>query len=94
MPPDADASAVMAEIGRACLLPSGEPWPMRAASHVGRPIRCGGDLFGADVNLVARLCAAAEPGQLLLSHATDGSREHLDLRGVAAPVPVVRQAIS
>ena len=40
---------------------------MRAGVHVGRPRRLGGDLFGVDVNVAARVMAAADPGQVLVS---------------------------
>ncbi len=73
--------------------PDGEPWLLRAASHVGRPIRHDGDLFGNDVNLVARLCAAAAPGELVFSVTGEGSHERLEVRGLDAAVPVQRVAI-
>ena len=39
----------------------------RAGLHVGRPQRLGGDYFGIDVNVAARVAAAAGPGQVLVS---------------------------
>lgn len=40
---------------------------MRAGVHVGRPRRLGGDYLGVDVNVTARIMAAAAPGQVLVS---------------------------
>jgi len=68
----------------------GEPWQLRAAVHDGRPVAHRGDLFGADVNLVARLCQAADPGQALV---TGRGGEGLALRGLDAPVTVERVAL-
>lgn len=66
-------------------------WVLHAAAHVGSPIRHGGDLFGRDVNLVARLCDGAEAGELLVS-AQDGD-EDLQLDGMDDPVRVRRVAL-
>lgn len=97
LPPDADARPVVAALAERCVQPSGVPWRVRAASHVGHPIRHGGDLFGGDVNLVARLCQAAAPDELVLSRSHEGEPaeggEHLLLRGMDEPVPVTRVAI-
>lgn len=38
--------------------------------NTGEPIQEGGDFFGSTVNLAARLCAAAGPGQILVSETT------------------------
>jgi adenylate cyclase len=43
---------------------------LRAGVHVGRPRRLGGDFFGVDVNVAARVAAAAGPGEVLVSDAT------------------------
>ena len=43
---------------------------MRAGVHHGRPRRLGGDLFGVDVNIAARVAAAAGPGEVLVSEPT------------------------
>jgi len=40
---------------------------------VGRPRRLGGDYFGVDVNVAARVMAAADAGEVLVS-GTAGSR--------------------
>lgn len=97
LPPAADPVPVVTALWAGCELPTGERWQIRAASHVGEPIRHGGDLFGADVNLVARLCAAAAPGELVRTvPAANGSdaAERLSVRGLDAPVAVERVVIS
>jgi class 3 adenylate cyclase len=93
LPPTVDPVPVVAAVAAGCEQPSGERWQLRAASHIGRPIRHRGDLFGNDVNLVARLCAAAEPGQLVRSAGGTHDPEQLPVRGLDAPVPVWRMAI-
>ena len=47
---------------------------MRAGVHVGRPRKLGGDYFGVDVNIAARVAAAAGPDEILISEA---ARERL-----------------
>ncbi|MEX2293272.1 MAG: adenylate/guanylate cyclase domain-containing protein [Acidimicrobiales bacterium] len=93
LPPATDPVPVVAEVAAGCAHPSGEPWRLRAGSHIGYPIRHRNDLFGNDVNLVSRLCAAAAPGQLVRSSGGDGDPEHLDVRGLDAPVPVWRVTV-
>jgi class 3 adenylate cyclase len=96
LPPTVEPLPVMAELRRRCTRPTGDRWSLRGASHLGTPIRHGGDLFGSDVNLVARLCAAAGPDELVLSHPGAGRHdiEQVLLRGLAEPVPVVRVALA
>jgi adenylate cyclase len=48
---------------------------MRAGVHVGRPRKLGGDYFGVDVNVAARVAEAAGGGEVLVSEA---ARERLD----------------
>ena len=43
---------------------------LRTGIHLGRPRRIGGDYFGVDVNIAARLAEAAEPGEILVSDRT------------------------
>lgn len=95
LPPTADPLPVVAAVADGCTGRDGTRWQLRAASHVGRPIRQGGDLFGGDVNLVARLCQEAQPDQLVLTHTddADSASEHLRLRGMASTVPVKRVPI-
>ena len=94
LPPAADPVPVVAAMAAGCSRPSGEPWRLRAASHIGNPIRHRNDLFGNDVNLVARLCDAAEPGELVRSGGGRGAPEKLEVRGFDTPVPVWRVALS
>jgi adenylate cyclase len=48
---------------------------LRAGIHVGRPRRLGGDYFGVDVNIAARLAECASPDEILVS---DRAGETLD----------------
>jgi DNA-binding SARP family transcriptional activator len=64
------------------------PWPehlpvrVRMGVHTGMPVRVGDGLIGLDVHRVARICAAAHGGQVLLSRATaellDGAAHELN----------------
>src|SRR4051794_26868741 len=40
---------------------------LRTGIHIGRPRKLGGDYFGVDVNIAARLAEAAKPGEILVS---------------------------
>lgn len=95
LPPTVDPLPIVVALADRCTRPTGERWRLRAASHVGHPIRHGGDLFGGDVNLVSRLCQAAEPDQLVVSRTADAGAdvERLAVRGMAEPVPVARVSI-
>lgn len=93
LPASAEPAPVVAAVAAGCERPDGQPWQLRAASHVGQPIRHGGDLFGRDVNLVARLCAAAAPGQLVRSTG-NGTPEHVALHGIEDPIAIWREDIS
>ncbi len=42
---------------------------LRAGVHAGRPRRIGGDYFGVEVNIAARVAEAAGPGEVLVSEA-------------------------
>jgi class 3 adenylate cyclase len=94
LPPTADPLPVITAVAAGCERPTGERWQLRAASHIGHPIRHRGDLFGNDVNLVARLCDAAAPGELVCSGGGTADPEHLTVRGLDATVPVWRLAIA
>jgi adenylate cyclase len=48
---------------------------LRTGIHLGRPRRLGGDYFGVDVNIAARLVEAAGPGEILVSQATFATLE-------------------
>ena len=63
---------------RIAVTDSGTRIDMRSRSRLGQIDR--GDLFGRDVNLVARLCDAARPGELLRSSGGSGEPEHLETR--------------
>ena len=78
------------ELAGHCHNLDGGPWRLRAGVHDGRPVSHRGDLFGADVNLVARLCDAAHPGEALV---TGTGQEALALRGLDLPVTVERVAL-
>lgn len=43
---------------------------LRTGIHLGRPRKVGGDYFGVDVNIAARLAQAAAPGEILVSDRT------------------------
>ena len=54
---------------------------LRTGIHLGRPRKIGGDYFGVDVNIAARLAEAAKPGEILVS---DRTLEALDPATVSA----------
>jgi class 3 adenylate cyclase len=54
---------------------------LRTGIHLGRPRRIGGDYFGVDVNIAARLSEAAEPGEVIVS---DRTLRELDAASVRA----------
>jgi adenylate cyclase len=45
---------------------------LRAGVHFGEPTRIGGDYLGVDVTVAARLCEAADDGEILLSEEVAG----------------------
>jgi adenylate cyclase len=53
---------------------------LRAGLHLGRPRKLGTDYLGADVNIAARVSAAARPGELLISQTVLDSIDASDLR--------------
>jgi class 3 adenylate cyclase len=90
----ADAVGALDRLAARLEHPDGGRWPLRAAVHAGRPIVLDGDVYGHDVNLVARLCAAAGPNELLVSGTGDRpADEVLMIRGLEAPVPVRRHRL-
>ena len=76
-----------------------ERFRVRIGIGAGEPLTQQGDLFGAAVQLAARLCDSASPGHICVSEAVRdlaigkrfpfGSVEELDLKGFEAPVRVV-----
>jgi adenylate cyclase len=68
--PDAERAVALAE--RAVKEVGSRPdlLPVRVGAHTGPAVMRGGDWYGGAVNLAARLAAAAEPNQALISCAT------------------------
>jgi class 3 adenylate cyclase len=74
---------------------------VRVGINTGEPLEEGDDLYGTVVQLAARLCAAAEPGQVLVSNVVRelaaGKGFHFDDLGSASlkgfPEPVHRYAL-
>src|SRR5436305_9639060 len=48
---------------------------LRAGVHMGRPRKLGGDYYGVDVNIAARVAAAASGGEILISEAARAQLE-------------------
>ncbi|MBM3599664.1 MAG: adenylate/guanylate cyclase domain-containing protein [Alphaproteobacteria bacterium] len=48
------------------------PIGLRIGLNAGEPIKEGADLFGSTVQLAARVCAVAEPGQVVISYVVQG----------------------
>ena len=95
VPASADAIGAVERLAGRLEHPDGGRWPLRAAVHAGRPIVIEGDVFGHDVNLVARLCAAAGPNELLVSGTGDRpADEILTIRGLEEPVAVRRHPLA
>lgn len=95
--PAADLIEVVRTIASWIRLPDGPRWPIRASVLVGYPIEHNGDLFGRDVNLLARLCDAAAPGELVQRPTTcdraGPAMEELAVRGLDATVRVRREVL-
>jgi len=79
--PGAVAAAFEARDRAACIEVNGYVPRLRTGVHLGRPRKIGGDYFGVDVNIAARLAEAAEPDQILVSART---LEALDDRPLTA----------
>jgi class 3 adenylate cyclase len=71
------------------------PLELRIGLVLGRPIEREGNVYGAVVNLASRLCAAAQPGQVIVdanlrkvapTHARFVTLDPLTLKGFADPV--------
>ena len=67
---DAVEAALEASAGVAGIRVGDHRPAMRAGVHVGRPRKLGGDYYGVDVNVAARVVAAASGGEVLISQAT------------------------
>jgi adenylate cyclase len=66
-PQDALAAAVAARDRIADVEVDGHTPQLRAGLHSGQPRWIGGDYFGVDVNVAARIAEAAGPGEILVS---------------------------
>jgi class 3 adenylate cyclase len=107
----ASFASVEASVGAAVVIQRGllernrsaeVPITLRIGIAAGEPITDRGDLFGAAVQLAARLCAAASPGGIVVSDAVregctgDSLRFRdlggLDLKGFAGPTPAFEVA--
>ena len=74
------------------------PLQVRIGVNAGEPVVEDNDLFGATVQLAARLCSAAEPDQILVSEVVRGlctgkgiafvSRGSRELKGFEEPIPI------
>ena len=73
-PEDAVAAAWHATRGVDAIELDGYRPRLRAAVHVGRPRKLGGDYYGIDVNVAARMAGEARAGEVLVS---DAVRERL-----------------
>lgn len=62
-------AALDAQTAVAALAPGGEIPRLRAGLHWGSPRKLGGDYLGVDVNVAARVSAAAKADQILVSDA-------------------------
>lgn len=92
--PGTDLLPVARSIASQLHRPDGRPWAVRASLHTGTPIEHQGDLFGRDINLLARLCDAAAPSELVQTVSpSDRSSEALQVRGLTEPVRVRRTTI-
>lgn len=68
--PDADTAveaAIAARDATRAVDVAGHSLSLRAGVHVGRPHKLGDDYFGRDVNIAARVAAAAGPDEVLIS---------------------------
>jgi adenylate cyclase len=74
-PQDAVDAAHEARAALAPVKVRGHHPQLRVGIHVGRPRKLGGDYFGVDVNVAARIASAARGGEVLVS---DAIPAHLD----------------
>ncbi|MGN6257999.1 MAG: adenylate/guanylate cyclase domain-containing protein [Solirubrobacterales bacterium] len=65
--PGAAEAAFAAHEGVGSIEVDGYHPQLRTGIHLGRPRKVGGDYLGVDVNIAARLCDAAKPGEVLVS---------------------------
>lgn len=81
-PAEAVAAAWEAQEALSTIEVSGHRPQQRAGVHFGRPRRIGGDYFGVDVNIAARMAAAAAGGEVLVSEAARAEAESDDVEYV------------
>lgn len=93
------ASMIQAELAESARTRTraGETMELRIGIASGDPVERNGDFFGSTVQLAARLCAKAEPGQALVSesvlalchdsHAVFSAVGAFSLKGFEEPVP-------
>ncbi len=60
---------------------------------MGQPIAHNGDLYGADVNLVSRLCSEAAPDEIVLCVDEGAGTELVRPRGIPRDIPIVRRSL-
>jgi adenylate cyclase len=77
---DDPAAAVRAACEATVAVSELHPPGLRAGVHIGRPRKLGGDYFGVDVNVAARVAGAAGGGEVLVS---DAVRDRLDPEQIA-----------
>jgi adenylate cyclase len=68
--PHAVEAAFAAAEGIGAIEVEGHRPRLRTGIHLGRPRKVGGDYFGIDVNIAARLAEAAQPDEILVSDRT------------------------
>jgi adenylate cyclase len=66
-PEEAVHAALQAQGGLGRIEVNGHTPKLRAGVHLGRPRKVGGDYLGVDVNIAARVAAAASAGEVLVS---------------------------
>jgi len=76
-------------------LKAGQTLRIRIGIHTGDVVDDGGEYVGPSTNLAARVCAAARPGQILVTESTatvvDGQTRRLGVfrfKGISQPVPL------
>jgi class 3 adenylate cyclase len=57
--------------------------PIHIGLHTGPALERAGDWWGATVNIAARVAAAAQAGQLLITHATSVAAGHMPATGLS-----------
>ena len=92
-PVDADLVGAATEIADLLAPADAGAWLVRAGHHVGAPIALRGDVFGHDVNLVARLRELARPGEIVCSAPGASDAELVTIRGLGECVPVIRRPL-